>query len=347
MNRFMKRMQWNDFVGKRTLMIISILTVLILVAGIGYANRGALAAWGFEKLLADEVEKKLADTYAPLPNRPAPDATEPAQIREKPFSVLLMGVDARNKERGRSDTLIYTVIRPEDGRVLMVSLPRDTYADMAGKGFKDKIAHAYAYGGPEMTVESVEQLLQSPVDHYASINFQGFIQAVDLLGGISLPITEDIVNRKAEHEKFTIKANQSSYSGQDALNYVRYREDAGGDISRTERTRQFLEALIRKAASMQQWDNIPEIMDTLGDHFRTDIRPTEITTLVKQFIQSNPRISSYTLKGAGKRMGDDQLWYYVADPDDLEAVRTTIANWLDTSSAAAELTVPTGIEDAR
>lgn len=339
----MRKLNFTYKLGKRKTALIGLLTVILLAAAIGYANRGALASWGFDRLLSKDIEERLADSYEPLPNHPAPSQTPPegAEVEQnRPFSVLLMGVDARGSERGRSDTLIYTVVRPKDGRVLMVSIPRDTYAEIEGKGTMDKITHAYAYGGPEMTVASVEKLLDAKVDHYASINFQGFVQVVDELGGIPLPITKDIVNKQADHEKFTIKANQTSYDGRDALNFVRYREDAGGDVSRAERNRQFLDALIRKAASLRQWSKIPELVDIIGDHFRTDILPSDMTELAKRFLQIDHEITSYTLKGEGKRLGPDNLWYYEADEEDLAAVKAAIALWLDPDAADYRLTVP-------
>ncbi|TJY41721.1 LytR family transcriptional regulator [Cohnella pontilimi] len=316
--------------------LLASLAVLLLAAGIGYANRGALEAWGYDMFFSKQVEKKLADSYRPLQDRPVSQAV---QI-EKPFSVLLMGVDSRANEPGRSDTLIYSVIRPMDGNVLMISIPRDTYAEIAGRNKYDKITHSYVFGGPEMTVSTVEKLLQAKVDHYASINFQGFVQVVDTLGGIPLPITEDIVNKGKDHEKFTIKANQSLYNGKDALNFVRYREDAGDDVSRAQRNRVFLEALIHKTASMQQWSKIPEILGIIGDNFRTDILPSSMTDLAKKFLQADHRIKSYTLSGVGKRMGPSNLWYFVADENDLQAVRDTITTWLNPSSGEAQLTVP-------
>lgn len=317
--------------------LLSTLGVLVIAAGLIYSNRGALAALGYDWFLADKLEESMKDSYKPLSDRPE---KEPMVVKD-PFSMLLLGVDARANERGRSDTLIYTVVRPEDGKVLMVSVPRDTYADIVGKDRKDKITHAYAYGGAEMAVNSVEELLDAEVDHYATINFQGFKQVVDTLGGISLPITKDIVNKGADHEKFTVKANKPNYSGVEALNYVRYREDAGGDMSRTERNRVFLEALIHKASSMKQWTKIPEVLDIVGDNFTTDLRPETMNDLAKQFLQTGHSISSYTLKGEGKRMGSQNLWYYVADEDDLNAVQDTIAAWLDPNTPLEKLTTPT------
>ncbi|KIL36292.1 hypothetical protein SD71_08450 [Cohnella kolymensis] len=324
----------------RRLKIILIASFMVLVVGSGiiYANRGALAALGYDLFLSNKVEESLANSYEPLKDRPKP--VKPPEV-QKPFSMLLMGVDARPGEtRGRSDTLIYTVVRPQDGNVLMLSIPRDTYTEMVGRDEPDKITHAYAFGGAEMAVNSVANLLEAQVDHYASINFQGFVEVVDTLGGVSLPITEDIVNKGADHEKFTVTANKESYTGQEALNFVRYREDAGGDMSRTERNRQFLEALMRKAASMKQWDNIPVILDIVGENFRTDLPPESMTVLAKQFLQTGHRIQSYTLKGEGQRMGPHSLWYFVAEDEDLQAVRATIADWLNPATPEAALTTP-------
>lgn len=317
---------------------VAILALLVVASGVGYANRASLAAWGFDMFLSKKVEAKLADSYQPLNDRPVPSESPAAT---EPFAMLLMGVDARPGELvGRSDTLIYTVVRPQDGNVLMVSIPRDSYADIVGKNKKDKITHAYAYGGPEMAVNSVEKLLNAHINHYASINFEGFVKVVDKLGGISLPITKDIVNKGADHEKFTIKANKDVYSGEEALDYVRYREDAGGDVARTERNRVFLESIIHKASSMNEWDKIPELVDIIGDNFRTDIAPSMLTDLAKQFLQTDHHIQSYTLKGAGARMGKDNLWYMVLDQKDLANVQQTIAKWLNPATPASELTVP-------
>lgn len=323
---------------KLTVTLLSVLVLLLAAAGIGYANRGALAAWGYDAFLSKQVEAKLADSYAPI-NGGSPIPSETPAVQE-PFGLLLLGVDARSTERGRSDTMIYTVVRPKDGNVLMVSIPRDTYTEIVGKNKRDKITHAYAFGGAEMAVNSVKELLGAPVAHYASINFQGFVKAVDTLGGIPLPIGKDIVNKGKDHEKFVVKANKDSYSGQEALNYVRYREDAGGDMARTERNRVFLESLMHKASSLQQWNKIPDLLDIVGENFRTDLTPSELSELAKQFLQTDHRIQSYTLKGTGKRMGAQNLWYYLADEKDLANVRATITQWLDADTPVSELTVP-------
>lgn len=313
---------------KHKIMLFTILAFVLVAGGLAYAFRGNIASLGYDWLVADHVEDNFKDSYKPLGNRPEAPKTD----FDKPFSMLLLGVDARGKEQGRSDTIVYMVARPEDGKLLMVSIPRDTYTEIVGTGHNDKINHAYAFGGAEMSVDSMEKLLGTRVDHYATINFEGFKDVVDEMGGISLPIEKDIVNKGAGHEKFTIKGNQSSYNGTDALNFVRYREDAGGDIARTERQRQFLEAMLDKVSSLSMWTKIPDVLNIVGNNFTTDLQPSEINSLAKKYLQSGYAIMSHTLEGEGKRMGPQGVWYYVPDPDDVRKTQQLITKWLDSEA---------------
>lgn len=325
---------------------VAALLAVVLVSGVaGYANRTRLASWGFDLFFADQVKEKLDHSYKPLIGREAkPIAT---YKKEEPLSLLLLGVDQRENEIGRSDTMIYTVIRPEDGTILMVSIPRDTYTPIVGKTKKngdpweDKITHAYAFGGAKMSVETVENLFGSRVDHYATINFNGFRNVIDAMGGIPLPIKEDLVNDDPDHEKFVVKAGQDVYNGKDALNYVRYREDAGGDMSRTGRHQIFLNAIMDKASQVNQWSKIPALMDIMGDNFTTDLTSTQIIDLAKIMLKSNQRtIYSHTLKGEGHRKSRGGAWYYFADDNDLAAVNALIEAWLDPTLKSSQLPLP-------
>lgn len=315
----------------------AVLSVLIIAA---FFNRGALASLGFDWFVQGQLEKKLEQTYKPIEGRD-PVQTSTYNKKLDPFSVLLLGVDQRGKETGRSDTMIYTVVRPNDGALLMVSIPRDTYTEIVGRGKEDKITHAYAFGGAGMAMDTVENLFDSPIQYYASINFEGFRQVIDKLGGIPLPIEEDIVNKEADHEKFVIKAGQSTYNGQDTLNYVRYREDAGGDINRTERHQIFLSLLMDKAKQMNQWSKIPDLIDIMGENFSTNMRPDQLVDFSQSILLAKSRnIYSHSLLGEGHRLKAGGTWYYFADDDDLAEVQTMIKNWLDASTPAAQLILP-------
>lgn len=331
-------MRWS----RRKKWLAGIALAVVILAAIGYWNRTTLALWSFDLFFRKQLEKKLGESYQPLERNvnPVPVKSEVGEERKKPFTLLLLGVDQRGGERGRSDTLIMSVVRPSDGAVLMVSIPRDAYVEIPGRG-RDKIAHAYAYGKADLAVETVEHLFGIPVDHYASINFQGFRDAVDYIGGIELPIEKDMVNDDPYHEKFVIKAGKPLYNGEEALNYVRYREDSGGDITRTMRQQIFLQAFLDKAAKVGQWNRIPGLIDILGDNFATDITPAEMIEQAKTFLAADARILySHTLKGAGRKLPPDDLWYFMLDEADLARATEWIEAWLDPMKTLDELPKP-------
>lgn len=330
------------------------LSAFAVLALFGYLFRVQLALAGFDLFLSGSVERELERSYQPFERRettesPTRTGTDPVvREQESPFTLLLLGVDARGKEQGRSDTMILSVVRPADGAMLLVSIPRDSYVTVPGdpnrRGWpdedkKDKITHAYAYGGSELAVETVERFLDVRVDHYASINFKGFRDVIDAMGGIKLPVEKDLVNDDKDHEKFIVKAGKPLYNGEDALNYVRFREDAGGDASRAGRQQIFLQAIIDKASGIGQWTKIPELIGIMGDNFATDIPPDDIIDLAKMMLTADNRtIHSYTLQGKGGREGG--LYYLFIDDGDLKRARSWIRAWLDGDTPRSSLPIP-------
>ncbi|MCM3340990.1 LCP family protein [Paenibacillus sp. MER TA 81-3] len=307
--------------------------VIAIIGFSGFFFRKQIAVLAFDMFLSGHVEETLDKSYKPIEGK-----EEVIRKVTEPFSVLLLGVDQRDKEIGRSDTIIYSVVRPQDNKVLLLSIPRDAYTEIIGKGFKTKLNHAYAYGGAKMSMESVDNLLNHKVDHYATINFNGLKDVVDALDGVKLPITKDIVNKDPNHEKFRIEANKPIYNGQEALYFVRYREDS--DMNRTMRHRIFLNSVMERAIEMDKIARIPELIEIMGDNFTTDMRPKYMIDLAKtMFTQDDPpQISSYMLHGDGKMM--DNVWYYMVDDEDLEYVQKLLNNWLDASTPKAELMAP-------
>ncbi|MEC0371167.1 LCP family protein [Paenibacillus chibensis] len=324
---------------KRTKIYISIAVILLLVAGSAFAFRKQLAVMAFDIFLSKRVESSLQKSYQPLeskdntPTKPA----EPVVYENKPFSVMLLGSDQRKDEPARSDTLIYAVVRPKDSKVLLISIPRDTYTEIVGKGKKDKITHAYAFGGQQMSKDTIEAFLDHKVDYYATINFQGLKDAVNALGGVELPIGKDIVNKGRDHEKFTVKANQPIYNGEDALNYVRYREDS--DFNRTKRQQVFLDAVANRMLHLNQISKIPELLDIMGDNFQTDMQPKFIIDLAKQVLTgSEAQITSYTIMGEGMKI--DDIYYDEPIQKDVQKAKELIDSWKNQNTPSDQLMLP-------
>src|SRR5690625_6168887 len=88
----------------------------------------------------------------------------------EPINVLLLGIDALENQRGRSDAIMIMQLQPNDDAMTIVSIPRDARTEIIGKGFDDKINHAYAFGGPDMAVATVENFLDIELDYYVTIN---------------------------------------------------------------------------------------------------------------------------------------------------------------------------------
>lgn len=285
-----------------------------------------ISAKMFDWFVADTLESQLEQTYQPVRQTGGEqEQEEPSVVMTEPFSILLVGSDQRENEKARSDTLIYAVVRPMEPEVLLISIPRDTYTEIIGRDRMDKINHAYAFGGIKMTMDTVEHFLDEDLDYYASVNFQGLVNAVDALGGVKLPIEKDIVNRDPNHEKFTIKAGKPIYSGQDALYYVRYREDS--DFNRTKRQQIFLQAITDQAVQLNQIDQIPELLNIMGSNFKTDMRPQMLTGLASQIMRSgDPQITSFTISGEGEYI--DGVYYDVPDEDELEKAKHLIDQWM-------------------
>ena len=324
---------------------IALIIVLLIGAG-AFLFRKPLTVLAFDLFLSDQVKATLEQqSYVPLVNENNSVKPEPVVYKNDPFSVMLLGTDQRGNEVARSDTMIYAVVRPEDAKLLLISIPRDTYTEIIGHddNKKDKITHAYAFGGQQMAKDTLEALLGHEIQYYATINFQGLKDVVDAIGGVPLPIKKDIVNKGKDHEKFTIVGGKSSYSGLDALNYVRYREDS--DFNRTKRQQVFLDVAANKMLSFNQIGNIPELLNIMGENFKTDMQPDMIISLAKKLMGGKEMdISSFTVMGEGTRIGG--VFYDIVNDEDLNKAKLLIDNWMNAGTPIDQLIEPGKAGDA-
>lgn len=319
---------------------IALIALAVIIMG-GFLFQKQLAVLAFDLFLSDRVEAKLEkESYVPLvKDSQTAVKPEPVVFKSDPFSLMLLGTDQRGNETARSDTMIYAVVRPEDYKLLLISIPRDTYTEIIGHrdNKKDKITHAYAFGGQQMAKDTLEALLGHDIQYYATINFQGLKDAVDAIGGVPLPIKKDIVNKGADHEKFTIVGGKSNYSGEEALNYTRYREDS--DFNRTKRQQVFIDVVANKMLSISQIGKIPELLDIMGENFKTDMEPSLIISLAKKFMGGKDMdISSFTVMGEGKKI--DGVYYDIVDEEDLSEAQAMIDNWMNASTPVSQLIEP-------
>ena len=317
--------------------LIITLSVLLVLGGLGFIYQKQLVVFAFNLFASATVKDALDDSF-----KPAGDKDAPVVEHTDPFSLLLLGIDQRDNEPSRSDTIIYSVVRPEDNKVLLLSIPRDSYTEIVGRDVKSKINSAYAHGEAKMAMDTVENLLGNKVNFYAAINFNGLKDIVDAVGGVELPIKKNIENKSKAHEKLFVEANKPIYSGEEALGYVRYREDS--DFNRTMRHRIFLSAFMNRALEVKNLTKIPDVIQIAGSNFTTNMTSDFIVKFAESLYMKDsiPTISNYMLKGEGATRSG--TWYYDLSEDDLQYVRGMIASWLDPD--ATEIIEPESADQA-
>lgn len=242
---------------------------------------------------------------------------------KEPFSILLLGVDEREGDKGRSDTIIVMTVNPKEKSTKMLSIPRDTYVEIVGRNEMDKINHAYAFGGIEMSKATVEKFLDMEIDYVVQVNMDGFKDLVDIVG----PIT---VNNELEftEDEYTFKEGAIQLNGEQALSYVRMRKkDPNGDFGRQNRQRQVIEASIKEMISMKSVLNYGKILDAAGENIRMNLSLDDILNLREGYTESlNTVTQLYFKKGSSTRI--NKIYYYVADEEELKELKQELKSHL-------------------
>jgi LCP family protein required for cell wall assembly len=182
--------------------------------------------------------------------------------------VVLLGSDARAGEASRSDTIV--VAKAGEG---MLAVPRDTLVEIPGLG-EDKINTAFATGGPELTVKSLENLTGLPINNYVVVHFDGVEDIVNALGGVTLEV-EQPIEVGIEGRRVFIPAGTQTLNGIEALAYVRFRGTPTADIGRIGRQQGFLQELAREATSPAKLPRLPATGRAVWRNIDTNINPLE------------------------------------------------------------------------
>ncbi|MGH3148815.1 MAG: LCP family protein [Rubrobacter sp.] len=214
--------------------------------------------------------------------------------------VVLLGSDARVGEASRSDTILVT-----KGGGGMLAVPRDTLVEIPGVG-EDKINAAFATGGPELTVEALENLTGVPIDNYVVLNFGGVEEIVDAMGGITIEVDEPI-QVGLEGRSIYIPAGTRDLGGLEALAYVRYRGGPTADIGRIERQQKFLQELAREATSPQKLPRLPATAAAVWRNIETNMNPLQATRFAIQMLLSGG-VEAEIYPGSPQYIGGISFW---------------------------------------
>ena len=232
---------------------------------------------------------------------------EANQITKEPFVVYLSGVDNRGEltDKARSDVNILAVVNPKTKRVALVNTPRDYYVDLAGTNSKDKLTHAGLYG-VETSMATLGNLYGINVDHYIRINFAGFINIVDALGGVDVYSDQAFtsVGSPGYYDPTTFAEGWNHLDGKSALAFARERHAfKTGDIQRGINQMKVIDAMAEKLKSPALLMSFSKLMDAMADCFVTSLSQEQISALVRMQLSdlSSWDIQSYSVTGTGAK----------------------------------------------
>jgi len=226
---------------------------------------------------------------------------------DEPVVVLLTGIDKREWENeqgpGRTDVIVVAVLDTQNKTAGLLSLPRDLWVEVPEFGHQ-KINQAYPSGegygypggGPKMLMETVQNLLDTEIDHYVKVDFEAFVTLVDAVEGVLVDVKEELVvdpDRAHEGKMIRLKPGEQVLPGNLALGYVRTRSTNEGDFGRTERQQQVLVALQKKIFDYEILPRLlrkaPYLYRDLSSHVETNLTLKQITTLAWALRDVNPQ----------------------------------------------------------
>ncbi|MDY4921287.1 MAG: LCP family protein [Phascolarctobacterium sp.] len=226
----------------------------------------------------------------PQDNIVAADETirQDAKLNER-INILLLGIDdgdseAAESEPKRTDAIILLSFDPKQNQVAVLSIPRDTKVVLPGHRDPDKINAAFAYGGAVMAKQTVANLLRVPIHYYCLANWRGFIDVVNLIGGVDIYVDKDMYYEDPyANLVIDIKHGYQHMDGVTAGKYVRFRSDELGDIGRVQRQQKFLKAAAEQMFSVQNVTKISSLLATLDKYIETDLNTLTMLKAANSF----------------------------------------------------------------
>lgn len=219
------------------------------------------------------------------------EETGELELGDDPFSVLILGLD-----EGRTDSIMVATVNPNLGTTYLLSLARDTMVDIPGFGVT-RINHAYAYGGLDLAVNTVQDFLDIPIDYHATLDMDYFYLLVNAFGGLR------VYNNTVEFSMYGhhFPLGYIDLTGEAAYFYVRMRmDDPRGDYGRQERQRDVLGAMANELAGVTVITRYQQILDSVGEAMQTNVSLNEMMTISMNYNTALRNITNLDLHEFGQ-----------------------------------------------
>lgn len=267
------------------LKILSAIFVILLAVGLGL----------FIKVNSDINELKKSVVVEDISVNKLRD--KEAEVEEgEPLNILLLGTDANNLERtedqgfvSRSDTIMIVSLNPQTQTTKMLSIPRDTLSFIEGYNEPEKINHAYAYGGIETAIDTIQAFLNIPIDYYAVLDMSGLEELIDAIGGIEVTSPLTFTYRGTQFKK----GETREVNGVKAMNFARMRyDDPEGEVGRQNRQKMVIKAIMDKLLSLNAVTYYPQILQVVAKNVKTNFDLTSILSVYPKYVSALNNISA-------------------------------------------------------
>lgn len=293
--------------AKKTLSIIGIILGVFILAAAGYGY-----------YIYHSINETANDMYSPIKGTNTKDLPLNKDKTAAPINILLLGVDERSGDKGRSDTMIVASLNPITHSMLMTSIPRDTRVTIPGRSGYSKMNAAYAYGNEALAVKTIEKYLNIDIPYYVKVNMEGLSSLVDAVGGVT--VDNDI--SWTGFPKGTLNLD-----GKRALEYARMRhEDSRGDFGRNLRQREVISSVLKSGKSLSSVTNMQNILHAVGSNVTTNLSFDDMKRIVSDYQSCRENMTDYETKGTPKYI-DGVSWVLVTDQE-FQNVHDKIENQL-------------------
>ncbi|EJT6172150.1 LCP family protein [Clostridium perfringens] len=281
---------------KKVLLIISSVIILFLIGlGIGFYYVNSK----LNKVQKIEINKDNL-------------SIDEKQVKEEKHikNIALFGIDAPKGKAGRSDAIMILTLDEEHKVMKLTSIMRDSYVDIPGHG-DDKITHAYAFGGPELAMKTLNENFKVNVEDFMAVNFTSLPEIIDKLGGVKI----NIIPEEIHHIPGITSPGEQVLNGEQALAYSRIRYATGGDYKRTERQRVVLEAVFEKLKATPTKE-YPSLIDDFLPYIETNMSSMDMIKLATDaapLVKENLETARFPLDGYCDGKMINGVWYLVYD----------------------------------
>jgi polyisoprenyl-teichoic acid--peptidoglycan teichoic acid transferase len=312
---------------KKRIILFLITPLLIVILG----------ASAYATYLYKKAETVANESYKPVKTKSKREMKVDPKFDN--ISILLMGVDDSKTRRfgkgTRTDAIMIVTLNKKENSVKLLSIPRDSYVKIPGKINKTRINAAHAIGGTDLAIETVQNLLDIPIDFYVKMNFNAFLDVVDAINGIDIEVPYKLVEQDSHDRQGAIRLRPGfqHLNAEEALALARTRH-YDNDIQRGLRQQEIIKAILKKAVSINSISKEGKIIDAVGKNMETNLSFKDMKSLVSYAI-SDKTLDFSTLHLDGSDSTINGAYYYQIDDSSLENAKLDLKSHLNLTDSSS------------